>query len=229
MNQLRPDTPSFQIHQFQSQLQILSTYVSTERTRNHWSESSREINSPDVCQTRNMKSYNQWINAVVYQCVWFGSVILQDGFLIPAIMLISLHVWLVNDPGKELSVMLVCGSAGVLTDMTLTAAGLFVFEPALSVSGLPLWLVSIWIAFVATLRHCFRFLVDRAVLGIVMAALGAPLSYLAAARLGAVEFPHGMLVTWVTLVPVWACLMAGFIAVTRSIEGMFGKEKRRNH
>ena len=61
-------------------------------------------------------------------------------------------------------------------------------------------------------------LMKKPVLFTVLSMVAAPLSYLAAAKLGAVEFPLGQLTTAVVVGLYWAVLTPLLIALTRYSE-----------
>lgn len=169
-----------------------------------------------------MKPDKKWINLSIYQCVWFGSVLMQEGFLLPSLALLCLHLITTRNRLVEVAVVVMCGALGISTDLMLTHYGLYEFPPTLGVFGFPLWLVAIWLAFAATLRHSLRYFIAHPVLGLSSAAVGAPLSYLAASRLGAVELPMGMVNTFLVLAFIWVILMGVFIILINSLERVAG-------
>ncbi len=58
----------------------------------------------------------------------------------------------------------------------------------------------------------------RSPLALAAGVIGAPLSYLAASKLGAVNLPMGMLRSGLILAAAWLPLMAVFIVITRAVE-----------
>lgn len=162
-----------------------------------------------------MKSYPVILNIILYQLVWFGCVFFQDKFLLPGVVLIVLHLLLCKDKSQELAVVAYCASMGLVMDATLTLVGIFEFTATPSFLPIPLWLILIWVGFAGTLRHGLRFFMERPLLALSAAAIGAPFIYHTASRFGAVSFPVGPVVTGVVVSAVWFFLMMMFLLFTK--------------
>lgn len=71
---------------------------------------------------------------------------------------------------------------------------------------IPLWMVSLWLAFACTLNVSMAWLMPKPILAALLGAVFGPISYMIASRLGVVNFPHGPLsLAWISL--EWAILM----------------------
>ncbi len=161
------------------------------------------------------RPYSKLLNFAWYQLLWFTAVLggsATQGFLLP---LLILHLAMVGNWRRELTLMLGAATLGATCDALLTTAGYFVFADTAYGLPIPLWLVAIWMGFAGTLRHSMTFMVSRPRLFTMAAGLFAPMTYLAAQRLGAVSFPLGngptaivIGLTWVTLTPVLVWLSA---------------------
>ena len=173
------------------------------------------------------KVYSPVINLVFYQIVWFGTVLGGHQFIVPLCLLLVLHVYLSMGRREELVVMLVCASIGLLVDIILTYLGLYEFTPSPVGIAVPVWLVVLWLGFAGTFRLAFAFFIKRPPLAIAAAAIGAPLSYLAAGQLGAVSFPYGAVKTALVLAGVWIVLMSVFVRVVRGVESS-AKQQRND-
>ena len=80
---------------------------------------------------------------------------------------------------------------GWLADSCLVLTGLIAFPAYTHLGGpSPVWMVALWVAFAATLRHSLGWLRGRWLLGAVLGAIGGPLAYLSGQALGAVAL-HG--------------------------------------
>jgi hypothetical protein len=157
----------------------------------------------------------QWFNFVWYQALWLTAIAGGPPLTGALLLLLLVHLLWVDCWRSEVMLMLGCALPGCAADSLLAHLGVFVFEPAPAYAPIPLWLVAIWLGFAGTLRHSLRWLSARPGLMAVLAGIGAPLTYLGAARLGAVDFPHGALVTglwvgtvWTVLAP-WLCWLTG--------------------
>ncbi len=164
-----------------------------------------------------MTSYSSWKNIVLYQTIWFGSVLGQNTFVAPVILLLCLHFYLCTDRRDEVLVVFTCASFGIFGDSVLSMTGVYQFTPEPVLLKIPMWLVAIWIGFTATLRHGLGFLMRRPWLAVPVAGIGAPFVYLAAARLGAVTFPLGMTNTAMIVSAVWMLQMGLFIIVIHGV------------
>jgi hypothetical protein len=77
---------------------------------------------------------------------------------------------------------------GSVLDVLLIAAGVLAFEgQMLQFSGFPLWMFTLWVAFLTTFESSLSWLKGKPVLSAVFGFVGGPLSYYTASRLGAVE------------------------------------------
>lgn len=175
-----------------------------------------------------MSGYPPWVNVALYQCVWFAAVLGRgDGLVASALTLVPIvaHLVLARERARELAVVIPCAALGVAVDSALVLGGVFVFEPRPPVLPVPWWLIAIWIAFAATLRHALAPLLSRGPLFVALGTVGGPLSYLAAARLGAVELPYGPLASALVLAPAWALVCAALIVSTRRADRAVNRDR----
>ena len=162
--------------------------------------------------------YPAWLNLLGYQLLWFLAIFAGDKSLIIIVICLGVHFWLSPERMDESVMLLFCTVIGIIIDSILTLSGVYIFDPAPDLLPIPLWLVGIWLAFSATLRNGLRFFLDRPSLALACAAIGAPLAYLSAARLGAVEFPLGYLITGLIIAAVWVPLMILLIVSSRWLD-----------
>ncbi|MFK7853697.1 MAG: DUF2878 domain-containing protein [Granulosicoccus sp.] len=162
------------------------------------------------------KHYSVFANVVFYQLIWFGAVLGGQQYVVGLFALVLLHLYLSSGRREEMIVMGSCASIGIMTDSLLTYFGLFEFSHSPVV--IPLWLVVLWLGFAGTFRLALSYFMKRPPLAIAAAVVGAPLSYLAAARLGAVTYPYGYLTTAAVLAAVWFILMNIFLRIVSSVE-----------
>jgi len=166
----------------------------------------------------SLRSYPIWLNLVGYQLLWFLAIFTGDYSLIALAFGLTAHLWLTTERLKEITMMMFCTVLGVTIDSVLSVSGVYLFTPHPTQLPIPFWLVGIWIAFAATLRKGLRFFLDRPPLALLSAALGAPLAYLSAARLGAVSFPLGYVNTALIVAAAWVPLMCLLIVTSRWID-----------
>lgn len=164
------------------------------------------------------KFYSPFANVVFYQLVWFGTVLGGQQYIVALCLLLVLHVYLSAGRREELIVMAVCASIGLLIDVLLAYLGVYEFTSEPVGLPVPFWLVVLWLGFAGTLRLALAFFIKRLPWAIAAAAIGGPLSYLAAGRLGAVSFPFGMVYTALILAVVWIVLMSVFVLIVRVVQ-----------
>jgi hypothetical protein len=155
--------------------------------------------------------YNNIINAVWYQALWFTAILGQTTYEWALALLLVLHLFLVPNWRTEVKVMLACGLVGITADSTLTYFEVYVFTPNPSLMGaalpIPFWLMTIWLGFAGTLLHSFSFFMTRPILGTLIVAAIAPFSYAAGVRFGAVGFGPEAPTAMIIIGTVWLCLM----------------------
>ena len=167
---------------------------------------------------RSHLPYATLFNIIGYQAIWFGSILIGNAFVPVALLLVFVHFMACTERRREAIVLLVCTVLGFTCDILWTLAGVYIFEPTPQFMPAPMWLFAIWLGFAATLRHGLRFAMERPALGIALAAFGAPLSYLAAARLGAVTLPLDTVVSAGIFSATWIVLMGVFIVLVRRVD-----------
>ncbi len=152
-----------------------------------------------------------WGQAIGFQALWFNAVLGKNPWLLLGVALLITSVVFSPKRRDDLNLwpLALIGLAG---DAVLTATGVFNFDHT------PFWLASIWLGFVFTLNHSLHWLQNINVLA--QAAIGAvagTLSYLAGARLGAVELPYGLLASVVVLSAYWSLLLPAMVFMRRRL------------
>ncbi|MEM1143963.1 MAG: DUF2878 domain-containing protein [Pseudomonadota bacterium] len=175
----------------------------------------------------NTRPYSKVLNFAWYQLIWFTAVLGGSAFEWLLALLVFMHLALIASWRRELALMTSVALLGCSVDALLTKAGYFQFAES-SWLPIPLWHMAIWVGFAGTLRHSLTFMVERPRLMTLAAMIFAPITYLAAQRLGAVTFPIGDLPTaiviglsWLTITPLilWLTAVAnGALVSTRQAE-----------
>jgi hypothetical protein len=162
------------------------------------------------------------INLGAFQAGWFSCVLgAANGYplLGPYVVLIvvALHLAVATRPGPELLLIAVAGLLGVLFDSALLRTGWLTYSSGvLWATVAPYWIVAMWLAFATTLNVSLRWLRGRTWTALVFGAIGGPLSYLAGARLGGLEFIRpaaalpALAVGWAVVTPLLVWLAAKF-------------------
>ncbi|MGL5335583.1 MAG: DUF2878 domain-containing protein, partial [Enterovibrio sp.] len=163
----------------------------------------------------NLRRYSLIHNVALFQALWFVAVLGTEQYVFIVALLLLLHLFWCTDRVAELFVMLTASTAGIACDSMLTMAGIYIFPAEPSFLPIPLWLIGLWLGFAGTLRHSMAPLLAKPKLFTALVIVGAPLSYLAAEKLGAVEFSLGKLQTSLLVGLYWAALSPLFVVLTR--------------
>lgn len=132
------------------------------------------------------------VNVVGYQCTWlvavFGAARASPWpGMVAAMVFAALQIRLSHRRRADTRAAVGSIMAGVAIDGTLAHAGLVAYATPSPALAAPIWILAIWLAFGFTLGHSLAFLQYRPWLATLLGAIGAPLAYLAAARVGAVR------------------------------------------
>lgn len=155
------------------------------------------------------------INIIGFNLSWFGLVLFGTPFVPITLCWLAVHIAQSQNGWKELSLIFTVTAIGVFTDSMLVQFGIFYFPHD---NIIPLWLVTLWASFAATIGHSLAFLKKSIYLQIIAGAIFAPLSYLAGASFSAVVLPKGNLITALVLAAVWPCLMVIFYKYLSNIQ-----------
>lgn len=167
-----------------------------------------------------------WVvfNALGYQCSWILAMVFAGKGLewFAALIVggfLGLHLILTHRIKSDLWVMGVFLAIGFLIEFLNVKLGVLVFSwPYLSLFGVPVWLLSVWLSFAVLFGVTLRWMSGRYVLGSVLGAVFGPLSYWSGVRLGVAVFPE----FWVSmgvLSVVWAVGMPVFLGVLKKVYG----------
>jgi hypothetical protein len=169
------------------------------------------------------------VNFVAFQVGWFSSVVGAGRgwtFLGPAVVtaVVVLHLIRSSEPVREAKFLFAVALVGTVVDSLLTASGLVVYRGGYGVSWIaPAWITAMWLNFGTTIHASLAWLADRYVVSAALGAIGGPLTYLGAARLGAVDIirPTWSLMalglTWAAVLPFlfWMSKKPGLVANDR--------------
>ena len=148
-------------------------------------------------------SQKWWINLAGFQLAWWSAILLTHYSLPVLVILLGGHLLFHRHPLNEFFVLLLCGFTGFGVDLLLTVSGVFTFAPAVFP---PLWLLLLWFCFSATLKQSLHFFYGRWLVASVCGGVSASLTYLAAAKLGAVTITLPFVPGFIVLMLVWMAL-----------------------
>ena len=130
-------------------------------------------------------------NAALFQVTWFACVIGgaagESLWGFAGVLALLGYSWYAGLIQRDLRVLLVLGLTGFAIDTVWITLGILDFGG----EGLaPSWIVALWLGFGLTVNHSMGWLRQKPLLAAGLAALFAPVTYLAGARLGAVEITN---------------------------------------
>lgn len=134
------------------------------------------------------------LNVVLSQAGWFACVLgAAHGKpwlgLAVAAPIVAWHVGRAREPRREAALVACIALLGALFETLLLQSGWVRFETGVLIDGVaPYWMIALWALFATTFNVSLRSLRDRPGLAALLALVGAPASYYAGARLGALEF-----------------------------------------
>lgn len=166
------------------------------------------------------------INFLLFQLGWFSCVLgAANGYpllgpVVVAAILVA-HFNLVDHPRKELMLIAIAGLMGAVFDTVLVRTGWLTYPNGMLLEATaPYWIVTMWLVFASTINLSMRWMHGRMLAALVLGAIGGPLSYLAGARLGGLEFieqSHALIalaVGWGLVTPVLVLLGQRFDGVS---------------
>lgn len=133
-------------------------------------------------------------NLAAFQAGWLSCVLgAANGYplLGPVVVLavVAIHLVSAARPHRELMLIVLAGTLGAILDSALLRTGWLTYPNGMIWAGTaPYWIVAMWLSFATTLNVSLRWLRGRAWAALAFGAIGGPVSYLAGARLGGLEF-----------------------------------------
>ncbi len=165
------------------------------------------------------------LNVAAFKIGWASSVVgaaQQMPWAGPLIVLIAvaIHLGFSTKPRRELLLLATCALLGGLFDSVLTATGWVRYPSGVVIPMLaPYWIVGMWVLFATTLNVSLRWLKSRKLLAATIGAVSGPLSYLAGAQLGAIEFvDRGPALALLAL--GWTVLLPLVLTVADALDGV---------
>lgn len=158
-------------------------------------------------------------NLCGYQISWFACVL---GGNLPAIPIVGLFVLWHSRMSRQFEWRFIglFWLVGVSYDSLQSALGILSFEQD---SGFPIapWLALLWLAFAMTLLHSLQSILRSIWLSVGLAAIAAPLSYLAGAKLGVISVSE---YGYISISAGWAVIL-GLTSLLANRYGLVTKQQ----
>lgn len=164
------------------------------------------------------------INFVLFQLAWFACV-MGAAYQLPwlafivGVSLVSIQWVFAPNPVKELQLVVLVCAIGAVFDQLLLNHGVVQYQAhGWSAGWVPVWIIGLWAAFASTLNVSLRWLRNYRWAAVLLGAIGGPLAYAAAQKLGAVTLtitPSSHIVLGVG----WAILTPWIIHLSKKLDG----------
>jgi len=173
---------------------------------------------------------NLLLNVAAFQVGWFACV-LGAAYGWPwagvavAMAIVALHLSRAVLPLEELKLIALALVIGALWDTLLVKLGWIAYpRETLITNAAPHWILALWALFATTLNVSMRWLKQQPLLALIAGAVGGPLSYWAAARLGAVQFVEPVALV-IAMALGWALIMPGLMLLSLRYDGIASPPK----
>ena len=160
-------------------------------------------------------------NIVFFYLMWVGLVIGREsllGLTVPMVLIYSAILVFIEI--IKIQQLLVPAALGIAIDSILTMLGIFDFGDTTLL--IPLWLITLWIAFSTTLTQSLKFVGNNWLVTVTSGAIILPFNYAVGERLGAVTFTENYFLTVFIIGIIWSvCLPLLFATTDESFKKKF--------
>jgi hypothetical protein len=163
------------------------------------------------------------INLILFQLAWFACVIGASkgmpwlGVLVTALVL-SWHLYQAKNVKAELLLMLCALFIGAAYDQSMLSLGYISYlNNGWTSTIVPVWILALWLAFTSTLNVSLRWMRSKHLIAVIFGAIGGPLAYLGAGKLGAVIL-HGA-TSYIALSIGWAIITPFLLLLSSRFDG----------
>jgi hypothetical protein len=175
-----------------------------------------------------VRAWRVVLNVVAFQAAWFACVALaargESVLAIGAVAIaVLLHLALSGKMVVDAALALIAIAIGLVWDTLAIQVGWISYASPEPVPGLaPAWILALWALFATTLREPLRWMHGRPLVAAIFGAIGGPLSYAAAARMGACTFPDSS-VSMIALGAGWAVMTPLLVQLARRLDAGTGE------
>ena len=152
-------------------------------------------------------------NIIFFNLMWVGLVIGREsllGLTVPMVLIYSAILVFIEI--IKIQQLLVPAALGIAIDSILTVFGIFDFGDTTLL--IPLWLVTLWIAFSTTLTQSLKFIGNNWLITVTSGAVFLPFNYAVGERLGAVTFTENYFLTVFIIGIIWSVCLPLLFATT---------------
>ena len=163
------------------------------------------------------------INFVLFQLAWFfcvlGAAKAMPWLSVAATAIILLwHFKMAKQAKPEALLLLISLAIGATFDQAMLSYGLIDYaHHGWSDNIVPVWILALWLGFATALNVTLRWMRGRHLIAIIFGAIGAPLAYLSAAKLGALTLQGTA--TYIALGIGWAIITPLLLIISTKLDG----------
>ena len=169
-------------------------------------------------------SKNIVINFILFQIGWFACVVgaaKQMPWLgvIVASAIVIWHLSQAKQPKLEVYLLILTLIIGAIYDQTILQNKLLTYQAhGWSNSLTPAWILALWVEFATILNVSLRWMRGRWLIAILFGAIGGPLAYIGAAKLGAVTI-NVLPLGYIALSVGWAIITPLLLKISEKYDG----------
>lgn len=164
-----------------------------------------------------------FINFVLFQIAWFACVVgaakgMPLAGVIITLIVMAWHFSQVKQVKPEALLMLSALIIGGAFDQAMLSFQLVNYmHHGWSVSLVPVWILALWLAFTTALNVSLRWMRGNVLIAVIFGAVGGPLAYLGASKLGAVTLAGTT--SYVALSIGWAIITPLLLNISTRFDG----------
>ena len=163
------------------------------------------------------------INFILFQLAWFACV-LGAAKAMPwlgvgaTVVILAWHFYTAKQAKPEALLMLMALMIGAIFDQVMLSSHLIDYmHHGWSADIVPVWILALWLGFATALNVTLRWMRGRYLIAILFGAIGAPLAYLSAAKLGALTLQGTA--TYIALGIGWAIITPLLLIISTKLDG----------
>lgn len=164
------------------------------------------------------------VNFILFQIGWFACVIgaaKQMPWLGVAtvVAIVAWHLTQAKQAKKEGQLLIIALVIGGTFDQIMLNHQLITYQAhGWSSMLVPVWILALWAEFVTVLNVSLRWMKGRWLIAVLFGAIGGPLAYMGAEKLGAVTLNH-LPISYIALSVGWACLTPLLLKLSQKFDG----------
>ncbi|MES2547851.1 MAG: DUF2878 domain-containing protein [Pseudomonadota bacterium] len=164
------------------------------------------------------------INFVLFQIGWFACVLgaARQMPLLGVATVIAIVIWHLmqaRQAKKEVQLLLIALVIGGVFDQIMLNHQLITYQAHGWADYLvPVWILALWAEFVTVLNVSLSWMRGRRLIAVLFGAIGGPLAYMGAEKLGAVTLNH-LPVSYIALSLGWAILTPLLLKLSEKFDG----------